>query len=177
LRIAGAGRALLRGSYVAIIGAGIAWLGAPSASAEFLDGMRVASIEPVAETPSADEAESQLVVARVDLSDQKMYVYVGEKFKYVFPVSSGRGSYHTPTGEWKPEWLSRYHRSRKYHNAPMPWSVFFYRGYAVHGTTDIRHLGSPASHGCIRLHPDNAKIFYNLVQASGKDSTLISVVR
>ena len=59
----------------------------------------------------------------------------------------------------------------------MPWSVFFYRGYAVHGTTDLKRLGTPASHGCIRLHPDNAKIFFKLVQANGKENALVSIVR
>ena len=81
------------------------------------------------------------------------------------------------SGQYQAEWLSPYHRSRKYHNAPMPWSVFFHGGYAVHGTTDIRHLGSPASHGCVRLHPDYAKSFFSLVKLSGKEITLISIVR
>ncbi len=58
----------------------------------------------------------------------------------------------------------------------MPWSVFFYKGYAIHGTTEISQLGRPASHGCVRLHPDNARIFYDLVNAYGKANTRISVV-
>ena len=59
----------------------------------------------------------------------------------------------------------------------MPWSVFFHGGYAVHGTTAVRRLGRPASHGCVRLHPANAKIFYKLVQQNGKENTLVSIVR
>ena len=160
-----------------LLAGAMAVAGALPARAELLDGTRVASLDPPAQDETAVEKPSTLVLARVDLSDQKMYVYVDEKLEYVFPISSGRGSYHTPTGQWNAAWLSRYHRSKKYHNAPMPYSVFFYRGYAVHGTTDIRHLGAPASHGCIRLHPDNAKIFFSLVQENGKASTLISIVR
>jgi lipoprotein-anchoring transpeptidase ErfK/SrfK len=68
-------------------------------------------------------------------------------------------------------------RSRKYNNAPMPWAIFFHGGYAIHGTTDLRNLGRPASHGCVRLHPANAKAFFALVQKSGKDNTTISIVR
>jgi lipoprotein-anchoring transpeptidase ErfK/SrfK len=162
---------------LSLLAAAIAVAGALPARAELLDGTRVASIDPPAQAETPAEKPHEFVLARVDLSDQKMYVYVDEKLEHVFPISSGRGSYHTPTGQWKAAWLSRYHRSKKYNNAPMPYSVFFYRGYAVHGTTDIKHLGSPASHGCIRLHPDNAKIFFTLVQENGKDSTLISVVR
>jgi lipoprotein-anchoring transpeptidase ErfK/SrfK len=57
--------------------------------------------------------------------------------------------------------------SRKYDNAPMPNSVFFLGGYAVHGTPHIRSLGRPASHGCVRLHPENARTLYNLIADSG----------
>ena len=59
----------------------------------------------------------------------------------------------------------------------MPWSVFFHGGYAIHGTTDVWHLGHPASHGCIRLKPDNAKIFYTLVLKNGSDNTTITITR
>ena len=117
------------------------------------------------------------VVARVDLSDQTMTIYVHEKLAYQFRVSTGRRGYGTPTGQWNAAWLSPRHRSKKYHNAPMPWSVFFHDGYAVHGTTEVRRLGRPASHGCVRLHPDNARIFYKLVKENGKENTLVSVVR
>jgi lipoprotein-anchoring transpeptidase ErfK/SrfK len=46
----------------------------------------------------------------------------------------------------------------------------------VHGTTEIKSLGQPASHGCVRLHPDNAKTFYTLVKNIGLDNTLIAIV-
>ena len=131
--------------------------------------------------PEAIAAEPQLpvstMVARIEISTQRMTVYVDDVLVHTFAVSTGRGSYRTPVGRYKAEWLSPRHRSRKYDNAPMPWSVFFYNGYAVHGTTEIRQLGRPASHGCVRLHPDDAKIFYTLVKGLGLDNTLISVVR
>ncbi len=129
--------------------------------------------------PAAEPAEpvAPAVVARIDLSEQTMTVYVDEKLSYVFKVSTGRRGYGTPTGQWNAQWLSPHHRSKKYHNAPMPWSVFFNGGYAVHGTTEVRQLGRPASHGCVRLQPSNAKIFYQLVQENGKENTLVSIVR
>jgi len=123
-----------------------------------------------------DTKQPHVLLARVDLSEQTMRVYVDDRLADTFPVSTGRGRYHTPTGNWRAQWLSPHHRSAKYHNAPMPWSVFFYKGYAIHGTTEISRLGQPASHGCVRLHPDNAKIFYDLVQEYGKANTRISVV-
>ncbi|MEP0324829.1 MAG: L,D-transpeptidase [Bauldia litoralis] len=177
MRIKGLGRAAARGWHVSLLAIGMAVVGGSPAAAELLDGMRVASIETV--DPAAETAKPgpQTIVARVDLSDQTMHVYVDEKLTHVFTVSSGRGSYRTPTGRWTAEWLSPRHRSRKYNNAPMPWSVFFYRGYAVHGTTDLKRLGSPASHGCIRLHPDNAETFFKLVKANGTENAMVSIVR
>lgn len=58
----------------------------------------------------------------------------------------------------------------------MPFSIFFHRGYAIHGTTEINNLGTPASHGCIRLHPEQAETLFNLVQQHGKDQTLIRIL-
>jgi lipoprotein-anchoring transpeptidase ErfK/SrfK len=117
-----------------------------------------------------------VVVAVVDLSDQALSLEVSGELLHVWPVSTGRSGYATPTGEWRAQWLSPYHRSSKYGWAPMPWSVFFHGGYAIHGTTEVDDLGQPASHGCIRLHPDNAKIFYDLVESYGTGATLIRIV-
>jgi lipoprotein-anchoring transpeptidase ErfK/SrfK len=142
------------------------------------DSVQMASAEPAATAgDGAVEEQKPLLVARIDVSDQRMYVYVDERLVNVFKVSTARRGYVTPTGRYRALWLSRFHRSRKYDWAPMPWSVFFNGGYAVHGTTDIKRLGRPASHGCVRLHPENAKIFYDLVKASGKENTIITVVR
>jgi hypothetical protein len=58
----------------------------------------------------------------------------------------------------------------------MPWSVFFHRGYAMHGTTEVRNLGRPASHGCVRLLPENAAMLFALVLAEGKKNTRVVVM-
>jgi lipoprotein-anchoring transpeptidase ErfK/SrfK len=60
-------------------------------------------------------------------------------------------------------------------NSPMPYSVFFYKGYAIHGTTELHRLGGPASHGCVRLHPSNAAPLFALVQGLGAGRTRISI--
>ncbi len=157
--------------------AAFAAVGSDRASAAMIDTMQVASITPDILTDNTREVPGAPIVVRVDLSEQRMYVYRDERLVHTFPVSSGRGKYGTPTGRWNAYWLSPKHRSRKYNNAPMPWAVFFHEGYAIHGTTDLRNLGRPASHGCIRLHPDNARTFFKMVEASGKESTLVSIVR
>ena len=126
----------------------------------------------------ADESQPfDQVVAVVDLSDQRMRVFVEGVQKYEWKVSSGKRGYGTPTGEWRPYRMHTLWRSRKYNNAPMPHSVFFHGGYAVHATGAIGNLGRPASHGCVRLHPTNAKQFFQLVSQYKKDGTIVRIVR
>jgi lipoprotein-anchoring transpeptidase ErfK/SrfK len=127
--------------------------------------------------PAVDPEAPPALTARIDLSAQTMSVYLEDRLEYVFKTSTARKGYLTPLGQYQPEWLSRDHRSRKYDNAPMPWAVFFHDGWAVHGTTEVRQLGRPASHGCVRLHPDNARIFFSLVREVGQQNTLISIVQ
>ena len=116
------------------------------------------------------------VRAEIDLSDQRLRVYVNGGLQHEWKVSTARRGYRTPVGNYRPIRLERDWHSRKYDWAPMPYSVFFHGGYAIHGTTDIRNLGRPASHGCVRLHPDNAAKLFNLVRRYGKSNTRIVVV-
>ncbi len=113
--------------------------------------------------------------ATINLSAQTMTVTEHGAIKHVWKISSGRRGYYTPNGNFRPQWMTRMHYSRKYNNSPMPHSVFFHRGYAIHATYYTGALGRPASHGCIRLSPSNAKKFYRLVSQHGKASTRISI--
>jgi lipoprotein-anchoring transpeptidase ErfK/SrfK len=119
---------------------------------------------------------SASVVAVVDVSTQRMYVTVDGGSYAVWKVSTGRRGYYTPRGSFRPKYLKRMHYSSKYENSPMPYSVFFYGGYAIHGTQYVRRLGTPASHGCIRLHTSNAADLYYLIKRYGRGSTRIRVV-
>jgi lipoprotein-anchoring transpeptidase ErfK/SrfK len=123
--------------------------------------------------PMATQAAT--VTATIDLSDQRMYVWIGDQPMYAWPISTARKGYRTPVGNYRPTRMYRRYFSRKYDNAPMPNSIFFRGGYAIHGTTAVKSLGRPASHGCVRLHPSNAKVLYDLVQANGAANTRIRV--
>lgn len=114
------------------------------------------------------------VLVRVSKSRQMMYVYVDGYLQYAWPVSTARGGYSTPNGSYRPTGFDPYHRSSKYHNSPMPYSIFFSRGYAIHGSYDVRDLGRPVSHGCIRLHPDDAAELYDLVRSSDETRIIVS---
>jgi len=117
------------------------------------------------------------VVARVSLSQQRVDVTVDGALAYSWPVSTARRGFVTPTGSWRPIRTERMWYSRKYDMSPMPHSVFFYGGYAIHATGYVRSLGRPASHGCVRLHPKNAAIFYALVRARGLGNAKVVIVR
>jgi lipoprotein-anchoring transpeptidase ErfK/SrfK len=115
------------------------------------------------------------VVAQINLSTQRMHVYVNGKPAYTWKVSTARRGYRTPTGTYKPYHLARYHYSTLYHGSPMPYSIFFYKGYAIHGSYETKYLGRPASHGCVRLHPSNAAKLYSLVRKYGAGNTTIKI--
>ncbi len=112
---------------------------------------------------SAAQATVQI---HIDLSSQRMHVQ-SSKGSYTWPVSTARSGYATPRGSYAPTSLQRMHYSRKYHMSPMPHSIFFNGGYAIHGTYATGALGRPASHGCVRLAPGNAAALYKMVQAEG----------
>ncbi|MGA0530937.1 L,D-transpeptidase [Hansschlegelia sp. KR7-227] len=117
------------------------------------------------------------VVARISLSQQRVVVSVDGEPTYSWPISTARRGYVTPTGSFRPYRTARMWYSRKYDMSPMPYSVFFRGGYAIHGTGYLRSLGRPASHGCIRLHPKAAATFYNLVRTRGMANARIVITR
>lgn len=122
-------------------------------------------------------SQAATLVASVDISTQTMTVVHRGEVKYRWKVSTARRGKVTPAGSWTAKWLSRDHRSSRYNNAPMPWSIFYSGNFAVHGTNQTGRLGRPASAGCVRLHPDNAAVLYRLAQQEGLKNTRIVVRR
>src|SRR5262245_49290538 len=123
----------------------------------------------------AASAAQAKVAVWIDISSQTMTVSVdGWRYAY-WRVSTARSGYWTPRGSLRPYLLKRMHYSRKYDNSPMPHSIFFRGGYAIHGTYYVRYLGRPVSHGCVRLAPGNAARLYSLVQQYGKGGTSIVI--
>ena len=121
-------------------------------------------------------ASEGVLLLKVDISAQQMTVYQDGKQRHTWKVSTARRGKVTPRGRWKAKWLSRHHRSSRYNNAPMPYSIFYNGNFAIHGTNQIKKLGRPASSGCIRLHPKNAAIIFDLTKSYGLGNTFISVV-
>ena len=120
-------------------------------------------------------AASASVSVRIDISKQTMTVDVDGDRYATWRVSTARSGYYTPRGSFKPYVLKKMHYSRKYDNSPMPHSIFFRGGYAIHATNYVKSLGRPASHGCVRLSPKNAAALYGLVKQYGMKSTRITI--
>ena len=138
-------------------------------------GVRLAFAAAIAVLTMAFTPAQAGVVVHIDKSSQRMAVRVDGAMRYSWPVSTGRRGYGTPTGVFRPQMMARYWYSRKYYNSPMPHSIFFYGGFAIHGTNDLARLGGPASHGCVRLHPSHAAMLYGLVERNGRGSTRIEI--
>lgn len=130
-----------------------------------------------AQARSSAPAEPGRITVEINKSTQTMTVYVDGEKRYTWKVSTGRRGYPTPSGSFRVLLMKEMHYSRKYDNAPMPFSIFFTNnGHAIHATNAIRHLGRVASHGCVRLSPKNAKTLYELVKAAGARNTTIRIV-
>src|SRR5882672_6144901 len=123
---------------------------------------------------AASDAEAKLDLF-IDKSTQQISVIQNGRLLYVWPVSTGQDRFSTPSGVYAPERLERTWFSRAYYNSPMPHAIFFHHGFAIHGSYDIARLGGPASHGCVRLHPQDAALLYGMVEQEGPGNTTIVV--
>ncbi|MDK9697828.1 MAG: L,D-transpeptidase [Siculibacillus sp.] len=118
---------------------------------------------------------SAAVEARIHLTSQRMVVVIDGIKTGEYVVSTGKRGYRTPVGDFKPTRMHKKYYSKKYHNSPMPNSIFFNGGIAVHGTYEVARLGKPASHGCVRMHPRDAAALFGLVQSHGMTNSRIVV--
>src|SRR3954454_5106985 len=110
----------------------------------------------------------------IDKSTQQMLVEKDGRALYHWPVSTGRSGFDTPSGKFKAFRMERDHFSKEWDDAPMPFSIFFtQKGHAIHGSNDTKRLGTPASHGCVRLLPANAEKLYALVEKEGVLNTTV----
>jgi hypothetical protein len=116
------------------------------------------------------------VAITVDKNNQEMTVAVDGVERYHWPVSTGIPSYETPNGHYRTFRMEESHFSKEFDDAPMPHSIFFTKiGHAIHGTESESRLGTPASHGCVRLSRANATTLYDLVQREGVLNTTVTL--
>jgi L,D-transpeptidase catalytic domain len=135
-------------------------------------GLLIGAVLAISFTATAQAA----ILVNIDKSSQRMTVSVDGVARYMWPVSTGRPGYDTPNGTFKANRMDADHLSQEWDNAPMPHTIFFdMHGHAIHGFFDVKHLGRPASHGCVRLAPANAATLFALVQTQGMSQTTVVV--
>jgi lipoprotein-anchoring transpeptidase ErfK/SrfK len=124
-------------------------------------------------SPGAKQAGSAVLI-NIDKTNQKMTVFLDGVEKYDWPVSTGRAGYSTPSGTYTATSMNEIWYSKQWDNSPMPHSIFFMKdGHAIHGSYEVKNLGKPASHGCVRISPENAAALYALVKENGLENTQV----
>src|SRR6202795_3919733 len=124
----------------------------------------------------ATGAAQAKVAITIDKDNQRMTVAVDGVERYHWPVSTGIPSRETPSGSFRTFRMEEDHYSKEFDDAPMPHSIFFTKiGHAIHGTDSVGRLGTPASHGCVRLSRENASTLYALVQEEGVLNTTVTL--
>jgi len=107
--------------------------------------------------------------ACVDLSAQQAWLMRNGNVSYgPVPVATGKASAPTAPGTFHVFWKDLHHRSSLFHNAPMPYSVFFNGGDAFHEDSV-----TVASNGCVHLSQGAAQTFYNTLHVGD----VVQVVR
>ena len=118
-------------------------------------------------------AQAEILIT-VDKSAQRMTVTRDGEALYTWPVSTGRSGYATPSGSFTPFRMEADHYSKEWDDAPMPHSIFFTKiGHAIHGSYETKKLGTPASHGCVRLSPAHAATLFAMVKQDGVTNTKV----
>jgi hypothetical protein len=126
------------------------------------------------EAAAQSETPPSTVLIDIDKSTQQVTVSVDGLEKYRWPVSTGRRGFSTPSGTYTALSMNEVWYSKEWDNAPMPHAIFFMKdGHAIHGSYEVRNLGKPASHGCVRISPQNATILYDLVKKAGLPNTQV----
>ena len=127
-----------------------------------------------AKPKSAPSTKGSSILIAIDKTTQKMSVFIDGTKKYDWRVSTGRPGYSTPSGTYTATSMNEVWYSKEWDNAPMPHAIFFMTdGHAVHGSYEVKSLGKPVSHGCVRLAPQNASIPYAMVGKNGLKNTQV----
>ena len=127
----------------------------------------------VKSTPGAKRAGSAILI-NIDKANQRMTVFLDGVETYDWPVSTGKAGYSTPSGTYNATSMNEIWHSKQWDNAPMPHSIFFMKdGHAIHGSLEVKNLGKPVSHGCVRISPENATALYALVEKNGLENTQV----
>ena len=123
-------------------------------------------------SPGPKKASSAIFI-NINKAKQKMTVFVDGIEKYHWPVSTGRAGYSTPSGTYTATSMNEIWYSKEWDNSPMPHSIFFIKdGHAIHGSYEVKNLGKPVSHGCVRISPQKARLVLDLIKGRRVEEAL-----
>jgi lipoprotein-anchoring transpeptidase ErfK/SrfK len=138
-----------------------------------------AESNPGGEQPESNpgiKKDSSAILININKTKQEMTVFLNGIEKYHWPVSTGRGGYSTPSGTYTAASMNEIWYSKQWDNSPMPHSIFFMKdGHAIHDSYEVKNLGKPVSHGCVRISPENAATLYALVEQNGLENTQVEL--
>ena len=124
--------------------------------------------------PKGANPVAATILINIDKTKQQMTVFLDGVESYNWPVSTGKAGYSTPSGTFTATSMNEIWYSKEWDNAPMPHAIFFMKdGHAIHGSYEVKNLGKPASHGCVRISPENAATLYALVEKTGLNNTQV----
>jgi lipoprotein-anchoring transpeptidase ErfK/SrfK len=150
--------------------AGLRWNEGANVCSESISTIGQAEAKP----KSAPGTKGSSILIAIDKTTQKMSVFIEGTKKYDWRVSTGRPGYSTPSGTYTATSMNEVWYSKEWDNAPMPHAIFFMMdGHAIHGSYEVRNLGKPVSHGCVRIAPQNATLLYQLVGKNGLKNTQV----
>jgi lipoprotein-anchoring transpeptidase ErfK/SrfK len=150
--------------------AGLRWNEGANVCSESISTIGQAEAKP----KSAPGTKGSSILIAIDKTTQKMSVFIEGTKKYDWRVSTGRRGYSTPSGTYTATSMNEVWYSKEWDNAPMPHAIFFMMdGHAIHGSYEVRNLGKPVSHGCVRIAPQNATLLYQLVGKNGLKNTQV----
>jgi lipoprotein-anchoring transpeptidase ErfK/SrfK len=130
--------------------------------------------EPIQTASKEPNAIASAILINIDKTKQQMTVFLDGVESYNWPVSTGKAGYSTPSGTFTATSMNEIWYSKEWDNAPMPHAIFFMKdGHAIHGSYEVKNLGKPASHGCVRISPENAATLYALVEETGLKNTQV----
>jgi len=130
--------------------------------------------EPIQTASKEPNAITSAILINIDKAKQQMTVFLDGVESYNWPVSTGKAGYSTPSGTFTATSMNEIWYSKEWDNAPMPHAIFFMKdGHAIHGSYEVKNLGKPASHGCVRISPENAATLYALVEETGLKNTQV----
>ena len=130
--------------------------------------------ERSATQPKGANPVAATILINIDKTKQQMTVFLDGVESYNWPVSTGKAGYSTPSGTFTATSMNEIWYSKEWDNAPMPHAIFFMKdGHAIHGSYEVKNLGKPASHGCVRISPENAATLYALVEKTGLNNTQV----